>query len=316
MAMIESRGFIMNAHAAPANSLQILSQLCKSLIPNKIKHIEQPKTDAKAEWLPLVQDRLTEATPRLHNLLWHQLRQHWHNYQPAQQQLICDLGWLPPRPEGAAGSSEDFLYYNRFLLETVNQWLKPHATRVCAWSNDEQSAHNADLPSRMANIKNDYRYWGSLVREYRYFQHPEQLQLMALDELGQTLENIFNKMLVRWNKAPATGFRPPHSIGQNWNKPQYNALADHYSAILNQTYWYLLKWVDHRVQDWYLANQAQVIVTQVDGISWYVNSSTQNPLLSVSTHWKGITNATLQHSLHNQQKLELVFKACHLSLAS
>ena len=296
---------ILNTQAVPATAFFSLSHLCKNIFHNTVQ--AAPVHSPEQHWLTLIEEQLAETTPRLHNLLWHEIRQNWPNYSQAQQASIQSLGWAPTRSAHQTGSGEDFLFYARHMLNAANNRLKPYQLTVAAWSNDQPAPENEDIQSRMERIKSDYKYWGALVRENADLQKTEYLQGMSLHRLGQTLESIFHKMQLRWNKLPAMGTRPQHDISDSWNAPSYNALNDQYSAPLNELFWYLINWIDHRVTDWHEANQEHIILTEHNAIQWYQNTAPFKALVSNTTPWIGGCSATFVHSDKQAQLLQEVF---------
>jgi len=146
-----------------------------------------------------------------------------------------------------------------------------------------------------------------LVREYDLFRHPERLKQMTLSELGDYLEhNIYQKMHLRWAKVPWQGGRSAGQIESRWDDEQYDWLADDYASHVNKLFWYLLKWVDCRVDDWYEACSDRVQAVTVGGVPWFANIGEAN-LVVVDKPWVGAADADFDDLHGGLQSMEKVF---------
>jgi len=272
--------------------------------------------DLQNNWFEQVKPRLATRKRRLLHLLWHETRRTWHDLSSEQQTAIQALGWAPPRPvtsnNAKNGSGEDFLFYCRYLCVRVDRWLSPNNQKVEAWSNEKSpfrgKCSEEAMVARMADLKSDHKYWGALVREYDFFRYPEQLKQMQLSELGNYLErNIYRKMHQRWAKVPWHGGRTAGDINTEWDDERYDWLADDYASHVNKLFWYLLKWVDCRLDDWYEACSDEVEAVTVRGVPWFANSG-QSSKIKIAQPWVGAGDADFDDVQGGLENMEKVFE--------
>lgn len=223
---------------------------------------------------------------RMHNFLWHELRNRWLRYPKDVQARIRDLGWAPPRPAWDAdevpltdnGSGEDYLFYHRQVIGYVNRILArvgaPDYPRVQGWVRLPPPG-DADYPVpppffspaihptilRYASVvKSDDAWQRYFLAWERLYTDPVFLRSIPLAELGSRLHwNLHNTSRWRWASAPG-GLRPEPATTEDggippvWDDPRNDFLADAYSMQLNPVYWRFYGWVDDRVEDWKIAN--------------------------------------------------------------
>ena len=225
-------------------------------------------------------DTVATRARRMHNYLWHEVRDNWVTYPKDLQEELRNGGWEPPRPAQdergepvpTNGSGEDFLYMHRQTVRYANKilaqagdtnypriegWLQipapddPDFPVPAAWFDPAEFAITTryTIASKADAIFPKYiEPWESM------FTDPRFLKDISLGTLGAliywTIHNIVKR---RWS-SPA-GKRPEpgldvETIPVEWDDPRYNYLGDPYSMQLNPVYWKFWGWVDDRIENW------------------------------------------------------------------
>ncbi len=229
---------------------------------------------------------LAQRPYRMHNHLWHELRNNWTRYPKDVQAAITGLGWAPPRaardpeelPLADNGSGEDYLFFHRQAIGYVNRTLAgigdPAYPRVHGWIR-LPPPEDPDYPVppeffspaihptvvRYQAVVKSTRAWERFFRTWeRLYTDPVFLRSITLAELGSRIHwTLHSAMRWRWATPPGGVRADPDAtklevIPLAWDDPQYDFLADTYSMQLHPVYWRFYGWVDDRVEDWKVAN--------------------------------------------------------------
>ena len=256
-------------------------------------------------WTPKVQQMLAHRGHRLHHYLWHVIRNSWVNLSEPKRTSLQGLKWAAPRPSlvrpiwdkykktkprwtvGPAG--EDFLFFHRWMIALINQWLKQEKPggEVDSWSRlDTIPAPGAGCPDervpaliptfegkdgspevphslavRVREVKSDAYFWSRMIWWENQFKDEAYLAGVRLGELGARLEfSVHNQMHIRWSAMPSNGalLRPEESIDPKWDATGYDTLFDEYSSHVNPIFYRLHKWIDLRIEDWAAAHASHV----------------------------------------------------------
>ncbi len=234
-------------------------------------------------------DRMASRPYRMHNYLWHEVRNNWSTYPKNVQRKLRQAGWEPPRPAAdekglpnlTDDSGEDYLYMHRQLIRYANGILgdvsdpnyDPNYRRIEGWIElpPPGDPHFPVPPpwfdpqdpvvSRFfARSKSDVTFEKSFRSWEGMFTDPGFLGAVSLGALG-TLIQFRLWAAVRWRWAAIPGGRRPdpgptedETIPIEWDHPRYDYLADTYSMQVNPVYWKFHGWVDDRIEDWKLVN--------------------------------------------------------------
>ena len=256
-------------------------------------------TDIVESWKP-VRTMMADRYHRLHHCMFHFVRNNWGKLSAAKQADIKALGWDAPRTAMQKamwdkrtgrntifwaitnGSGEDFLYFHRWMIASVDQMLaKVKSGPIEPWSDtdvipaagrgcpdeavpdftprfeDADTGNAIDVPwlqLRVKEMKEPAFYWNKLNwwgNDYRDFAH---LRTMTLGELGSRLElGVHNQMHIRWSAYPTNGWRlirDESDFRTKWDDRGYDTLFDEYSSHIGPIFFRLHKWIDNRIEDW------------------------------------------------------------------
>ncbi len=229
---------------------------------------------------PLV-DKMAARARRMHNYLWHEVRDNWLTYPKDVQEELRKAGWEPPRPAWDASgnplldnnSGEDFLYMQRQAIRYANKILAqandPDYPRVEGWL-EIPAPDNSDFPVPplwfdpaefpvimrfTTRSKTDLTYEKYLKPWEAMFTEPGFLKSISLGTFGSLLHaTVHDTVRHRWAAVPG-GKRPEPSaevttIPVDWDVSQYNYLGDTYSMQVNPIYWKFCGWLDERIDNW------------------------------------------------------------------
>lgn len=266
------------------------------------KQVQQPSSTYA---LPSqVTKAFADEVVRLHHMVWHLIRNHWHELSTKQIRQLTALDWhvwgdrASESPDALLnGSGEDFLFFHRQMIQHYLHLMKQAQAKPIWWKELPQPGDNQwgnavppswpiptnrRLERRIAAIKSDSFYWNRLKWVEYQFQNPIYLSSLTLGELGSLLEyTIHNDLHIRWSATPrdpvthqiVPAGRPVDDLSRKWTLPAYDWLGEFYSSQVNPLFWRLHGWVDDRIEDWYRAHEdihpGQVVRTVKGGISWF-----------------------------------------------
>lgn len=274
-------------------------------------------SDITAKWDEHVRPMMAERYHRMHHVLFHYVRNNWGGLRADQKSDLTSLGWAAPRAaldraawdlrpgrkalfwHTANGSGEDFLFFHRWMIKSVDDLLEPLGLSLQPWSDrdeipspkrgcpdelapdfyvrswDAEAQKIADAPDwlqiRVKEMKSDQFYWSRMHwwgQEYRDRAH---LAAITLGELGSRIESgVHNQMHIRWSAYPSAGWsyvRSEADFDTKWDDPKYDTLFDEYSAHVTPIFFRLHKWIDNRINDWAEAHGIPQEMTQM-GFPW------------------------------------------------
>ena len=214
---------------------------------------------------------------------------------------------LDPSSRLTNGSGEDFLFMHRRMIGNLRS-LDPDVTpwrrlpRVSPLSRFDSDFHVKQVgnPDGFAvppawivpgdpgttNWLHRIRLSSSLYAPFqtweRQYTDPNYLASVSLGEVGSLIEfSIHNWMHMRWASAPRDPTtreiipreRDPLDFDKKWLSPKYDYLGDTFSSHVHPVFWRLHGWVDHRIDDWYRAQEkarpGKVKRANVNGVDWF-----------------------------------------------
>ncbi len=233
----------------------------------------------------LVLDKMAIRARRMHNYLWHEVRDNWSTYPKDVREKLREAGWEPPRPaQNETGdplltneSGEDFLYMHRQTLQYANKILAgagdPHQPRIEGWV-EIPSPDDPDFPVPASwfdpaefpvitrftmRSKTDLTYEKYLKPWESMLMDPGFLKDISLGMLGALIHSTVHDT-VRHRCAAVPGGRRPEpgidgdTIPDAWDDPRYDYLGDTYSMQVNPVYWKLCGWIDERIYNWQVSH--------------------------------------------------------------
>ncbi len=275
----------------------------------------------------IVKNKLAERSVRLHHLLWHTIRNSWHNFTEEEQETFRHHhpNWVPLRPRFVRNPSgaerinpeagEAFFYMHRKMLSSVNaQLAELNEPAIIGWQNIP-GPNDADYPVPGRNnsiwIKSDALYYELREKEER-LRNPERLRGKPLAFIGVYVESSIHDLLhMRWAaESPAQmgefpQFDPANinpTIDTVFDSPQIDWLGHPYSSHVNSDFWKLHAWCDQIVELWREANNLHS-VTWTD--TWVGNSPHSGGTHHLSTHHE---HDHFHHGHHSEHELIKVFK--------
>jgi hypothetical protein len=218
---------------------------------------------------------------RMHNYLWHEVRDNWLSYPPDLQDDVRKFGWEPPRPaldeEGNPNlknnSGEDYLYMHRQTIRYANTVLakanEESYPRVEGWlhlpppedpdfpvpdpwfdaGEFPQITRFTERSKAEITFRKYLKPWEDLYTD------PGFLKDISIGTLGALIQTtVHDTVKRRWSAVPG-GRRPepgPNvgTIPAEWDDPRYDYLGDFYSMQVNPVYWQFYGWVDDRIENW------------------------------------------------------------------
>jgi len=229
-------------------------------------------------------------TNRLFHNLFHNIRMNWPLLDEIEQREIENLGWKPLFPSFAyinndinqpimlmGPTGEDFLWMHRQMINEVNQKaasIVPAVTwRVDGWY--DCPAHT-DTTWPVPSVPDDitavgYREYLNYYKTQDFYDNeirPREIQMnstaylrsLTLGEFGTLLEYELHTFFhVRFSAYNPIGYRiqslhPTLHIDTKWDDPEYDYLADFYSAHVNPTFWKIHGWIERKIEHWAIAN--------------------------------------------------------------
>jgi len=216
----------------------------------------------------------------------------WALLDAIEQQEIENLGWKPVFPSfaylnGDIGSpitlygptGEDFLYMHRKMIKAVNDiaaevappgttpwevigWLECPAPDDANWPLPPVPQTiidgNAGYAEYLGYYKSDEYF--EIIREREAGLTIDYLKSVTLGEFGTKIEyELHTDFHVRFAAYNPVGYRmqnlhPTSYIEPKWDNPEYDYLADFYSAHVNPTFWKIHGWVELQITNWANAN--------------------------------------------------------------
>jgi hypothetical protein len=276
--------------------------------------------EISAHWDQHIRPMMAERYHRMHHVLFHYLRNNWGGLRDDQKNDITSIDggrWVPLRPSldrakwdtrpdrkalfwhTSNGSGEDFLWFHRWMIKSVDDMLAPFGVSIQPWSDrdeipspkrgcddeavpefyprfwDPKTKTASDGPEwltvRVRQMKSDAFYWSKMVwwghenRDHGY------LEKTTLGELGSRLElGVHNQMHIRWSAWPSIGWhylRDDADFSDKWDNPRYDTLFDEYSSHVTPIFFRLHKWIDNRINDWAEAHGLEQEMTPL-GFPW------------------------------------------------
>jgi len=210
-----------------------------------------------------------------------------------EQKQIADLGWKPThvsftyingdinQPITIYGpTGEDFLYMHHEMVENVNAISEAagESWRVVGWEACPQPGDtnwpvpaapdtgNTDYEDYLNSYKSVEFYEETIVPAEARLQDEDFLKSLTLGEFGTWLEyELHTYFHVRFAAYNPVGYRmqdlhPTSYIDPMWDNPEYDYLADFYSAHVNPTFWKIHGWVEDRIERWLEVNEVDLFL--------------------------------------------------------
>lgn len=223
--------------------------------------------------------RLASADVRVHHLLWHALRDSWHDFTAAQRQQVQDMHpeWVPaiPRfvstPDGVRinpAAGESFLYMHRQMIQGVNEHLAELGEPALVPWDSIPSPGDAvyPVPGRTPHgpaddVKSDAA--GTALAARAAALTDDALRSNPLATIGAYVESqVHDYLHMRWAGSPgAMADFPPFDplavhleIPAHFDAPDVDWLGHPYSSHVNPVFWKLHGWVDLVIERWRVAN--------------------------------------------------------------
>ncbi|MDE0458239.1 MAG: hypothetical protein OXI15_13180 [Chromatiales bacterium] len=272
-----------------------------------------------------VRDSLAKKESRLHHLLWHAIRDSWHDFSESERETMQQAhpGWVPniPRftrvtptssnPNGIEinwDAGESFLYMHRRMIQDVNvQLLALGESSLVPWpSIPELDDPLYPVPNRRANgPDNDPKSDAHLeIMKARaaWVRDPATLQNNSLARIGAYIESaIHDFMHGRWEELPdvmddfpeltPTNVNP--EIEDKFNHPSVDYLGHPYSSHVNSVFWKLHGWIDEIIDMWRTASG-------VDTFEWTDTWSGDYPVRTQPEFVSGIQPLVNLERMHNR----------------
>lgn len=242
--------------------------------------------------LPLaVKLNLANPAVRLHHLLWHAIRDSWHDFTAANKaKLIADHpSWQPGRPRFIRvapptptnpgidinwEAGESFLFMHRKMIASVNaQLIAINEPVLVPWP-EIPAADSVDYPVPDAIPGGDEREPKSdallavIMGRAKMARDPDTLKSIPLARLGAFVETfIHDSMHMRFTEGPGVmasfpSFDPTQvelNIAPEFYAVSVDYLGSPYSSHVNSLFWKLHGWVDETIEHWRVANELETI---------------------------------------------------------
>ncbi len=235
-----------------------------------------------------IEVKLSLATrgARLHHLLWHAIRNNWHDFSDPERDKLRQRhpGWVPPNPrfikvaptpDNPGGTEinfdggESFLYMHRQMINSVNVQLAAlNQPALVPWPTiPEIDDPDYPVPGRTpdgpeTDVKSD-AFLEVLKRRATNVLDPEVLRANDLSAVGAFVESAIHDFLhMRWASvssgmmASFPRLDPANtepSIPAQFDELHVDWLGHPYSSHVNSDFWRLHAWVDQVVEAWRIA---------------------------------------------------------------
>lgn len=231
-----------------------------------------------------VKNGLAQRSMRLHHLLWHTVRNNWHKFNPAEQEVFQHNypNWVPLKPRFVRyptglvmvnnDAGESFLYMHRQMLAIVNNQLSNSGKPAIVPWETIPAPDDADYPVPGRNTtedKSDHIYYQELLVREKNLLNPETLRKNNLAQIGAYLESSIHDVLHRrWAEvSPGLMINFPVLDPKNMNpaiastldSPDVDWLKHPYSSHVNSIFWVLHAWCDQVIEHWRIANNVSYI---------------------------------------------------------
>jgi hypothetical protein len=226
---------------------------------------------------------------RLHHNLFHNIRMNFFLLDEIEQREITNLGWKPQyisftyidgdinRPVTLLGpTGEDFLFMHRRMIAEVDKistdagqtWRVLIHPVANSWENCPAPSSTVwPVPQVPDEIQGAYRDYLSYYKTEEFYTKeivPREAQMndvnylktLTLGEFGTLIEYELHTFFhVRFAAYNPVGYRIQHlhptmRIEEKWDNPEYDYLADFYSAHVNPTFWMIHGWIEHKINLW------------------------------------------------------------------
>jgi len=224
---------------------------------------------------------------RLHHNLFHNIRMNWPLLDEIEQREIENLGWKPlfisftyingniNQPVMIMGpTGEDFLWMHKRMIKKVDEiaanasstwrvgwgWLGCPLPTSTEWPVPPVPTTIVDnIPSYaeyLSYYKTDEFYNNEILPREIKMNETAFLRSLTLGEFGTLIEyELHTYFHVRFAAYNPVGYRiqslhPTAYVDPMWDDPQYDYLADFYSAHANPTFWKIHGWIERVVHDW------------------------------------------------------------------
>ncbi|HEX8913351.1 MAG TPA: hypothetical protein VF796_13405 [Humisphaera sp.] len=290
-----------------------------------------------------VKQSLAARGVRLHHLLWHIVRDNWHDFSEAERNTLRQQHprWVPnhARFVGSGGAAqinpdagESFLYMHRQMITSVNvQLAAAGLPAVMPWLsvpglNDPDYPVPGRRPSGPADDPKSDAMLATLQERAAAVTDPEVLRQNPLALIGAYVESMVHDFLHMRFAAispgvmasfPVTG---PTNVTPNipaeFDAPEADWLGHPWSSHVNSDFWKLHGWIDQVVEAWRVARG-------LDRITWTDTWEGDVPADGHGGHALGMVALTraFEHPGHHHQpsgELQTVlrtvtgFKTCHI----
>ena len=274
-----------------------------------------------------VRDSLAKKESRLHHLLWHAIRDSWHDFSEDERGIMRNEhpGWVPKNARFirvASTSSnrsgievnwdagESFLYMHRRMIQDVNvQLLALGEPALVPWpSIPELDDPFYPVPGRRtggpdSDPKSD-SHLEVMKERAAQVRDPETLRNNSLARIGVFIESaIHDFMHGRWAADPdvmanfpdfsSTSTNVNPEIEDKFNQSSVDYLGHPYSSHVNSVFWKLHGWVDEIIDMWRIANG-------VDTIVWTDTWSGNYPVRTQPEFTSGIQPLVNLERMHNR----------------
>lgn len=229
----------------------------------------------------LMRRLMAKRSHRLKHYLWHSARNTWARSEstPWDRQYMRSIGWEPKYPilyrrngqidyqtmdaqNSLAG--EDFFWMHRQMIVAVREMLRKNGHEMYEPFEFRQGQI---VPQFRVVFENMFaktnQGLNDISQRMAYYTNPELLRRVSLSRLGLEVEfTVHNSLHTRYadRQAYVRSFQDdPLRRGNfgrrwQWDSPNYDHLADSYSAAVNPIFWRIHGWVDQVVDRWLEAN--------------------------------------------------------------
>ena len=238
-----------------------------------------------------IKTNLAKPEVRLHHLLWHAIRNSWHEFTESQRNEIRSKhpSWEPNIPRFVVATSspnenevqinleagESFLYMHRKMIGLVNTQLAAlKEPQLVPWNdipelNDPYYPVPNRVPDGDADDPKSDAHLAVMKQRAARARDPILLRAVSLAWLGAFIESaIHDFMHMRWAENPGImnifpSFDPTNldmQVPIQFHKESVDYLGHPYSSHVNSTFWKLHGWIDKTIDHWRDANGLETIV--------------------------------------------------------
>jgi len=294
-----------------------------------------------------VRKNLAKPEVRLHHLLWHAIRNSWHEFTESERNKIRDNypSWEPkiprfiavPSPPNGNGveinwtAGESFLYMHRKMISLVNKQLSAIGEpELVPWDDiPELDDPDYPVPDRVPDgDENEPKSDSHLaLMKKRSAQVHTSLRQVSLASLGAFIESaIHDFMHMRWAEKPGIMNTFPlfnHTnlnikIPSQFHEESVDYLGHPYSSHVNSTFWKLHGWIDKIIDHWRVENGLETIEWKD---TWVGDMPADDEPVSTedSDSNPSVITKFMSHGQHSETQLIEVFRMinefenCHAS---